>query len=200
MNAVLTGDIIQSRQTPVPIWINALKEILNQYGTNPTDWEIYRGDSFQLITNPELALNLSFVIKSFLKSKGINVRMAIGIGDIDFRSNKATESNGTAFVNSGTCFDELKKQTLALQTPWNQINATFAVMLDLATLTMDKWTPKTAEIIFFKLQNPAMNQKTIAENFDKKRQGNISEVLKRGGYDELNQLLNYYQKSIRELC
>ena len=200
MFAVITGDIVQSRQMAVEVWLNVLKEILNQYGANPTDWEIYRGDSFQMITTPELALNLSFIIKSYLKSKGINVRMAIGIGEIDFRNNKATESNGTAFVNSGTCFDGLKKHTLAIQTPWNQLNTTFAVMLDLASLTIDKWTPKTAEVICFKFQNPTMNQKDIAENFDKKRQGNISEVLKRGGYDELNQLLNYYKQSISELC
>ncbi|WP_366183536.1 transcriptional regulator [Flavobacterium ovatum] len=200
MFAVITGDIVQSRQSAVEVWINLLKDILNQYGSSPKDWEIYRGDSFQIITTPEQALNLSFIIKSYLKSKEINVRMAIGIGEIDYRTDKATESNGTAFVNSGTCFDALKKQTLALQTPWNPLNTTLNIMLDLATITMDKWTAKTAEVVCFKFQNPTMNQKDIAKNFDNKRQGNISEALKRGGYDELNQLLNYYQQSIRELC
>lgn len=200
MYAVITGDIVQSRQSAVAVWIKALKEILNQYGSSPKDWEIYRGDSFQIIIRPEQALDLSFIIKSHLKSNEINVRMAIGIGEIDYRTDKATESNGTAFVNSGTCFDGLKKQTLALQTPWNDFNTTFNIMLDLASLTMDKWTAKTAEVVCFKLQNPTMNQVDIAERLEKKRQGNISESLKRGGYDELNQLLNYYQQSISKLC
>jgi len=200
MFAVITGDIVQSRQTAVEVWINALKDILNQYGSSPMDWEIYRGDSFQIITNPEHALNLSFILKSYLKSKDINVRMAIGIGEINYRTDKATESNGTAFVNSGTCFDDLKKQTLGVQTPWNQFNTILNIMLDLASITMDKWTAKTAEVVCFKFRNPSMNQKDIAESFDKKGQGNISEALKRGAYDELNQLLYYYQQSIHELC
>ncbi|MCW2118374.1 transcriptional regulator [Flavobacterium sp. 7A] len=200
MFAVLTGDIIQSQQTAVSIWITALKDILNQYGTSPKDWEIYRGDSFQIISTPENVLNLSLIIKSYLKSKNINVRMAIGIGDINYRTDKATESNGSAFINSGTCFDSLKKQTLALQTPWNTMNAVLRIMLDLALLTMDKWTVKTAEAVCYKLQNPTMNQKEIAQKLGNKGQGNISEALKRGGYDEINQLLHYYQKSILELC
>jgi hypothetical protein len=200
MFAVITGDIVQSRHTAVEIWLYALKEILNQFGSNPKDWEIYRGDSFQIITTPEQALHLSFTIKSYLKSKDVNVRMAIGVGEIDYRTDKATESNGTAFVNSGTCFDALKKQTLALKTPWENCNKSLNIMLDLALLTMDKWSPKTAEVVCFKLQNPLMNQQEIAEKLDKKRQGNISEALKRGGYDELNQLLDYYQENIRQLC
>jgi hypothetical protein len=28
------------------------KDILKDYGNEPKDWEIYRGDSFQLIINP----------------------------------------------------------------------------------------------------------------------------------------------------
>ncbi|WP_418263020.1 transcriptional regulator [Flavobacterium faecale] len=200
MFAVITGDIVHSRKTAVEVWLIALKEILSQYGTSPKDWEIYRGDSFQIITAPEQALILSFIIKSYLKSKAINIRMAIGIGEMDYQADKATESNGTAFVNSGTCFDSLKKQTLAIKTPWENCNITLNIMLDLATLTMDKWTVKTAEVVLFKLQNPEMNQKDIADNLHKKGQGNISEALKRGGYDELHQLLVYYQQSISELC
>ncbi|GIZ08523.1 SatD family protein [Flavobacterium sp. UMI-01] len=200
MVAVITGDIIQSRQKEASLWLTALKEVLNQYGTNPKEWEIFRGDSFQLIVTPEQALHISFVIKSFLKSKDINVRMAIGIGEVEYQTDKVTESNGTAFLNSGTCFDGLSKQTLALQSPWQDWDITLNTMLQLASLTMDKWTPKTAEVVLWKLQNPLMSQKEIAESLPKKRQGNISEALKRGGYDELHQLLVYYQKTIVALC
>ncbi len=201
MVAVITGDIIESRHTSIEIWLPKLKAILNQYGTSPKDWEIFRGDSFQMITTAEQALYVSIIIKAELKKiDNINVRMGIGIGKIDFKTNKVTESNGSAFVHSGSSFDGLKKQTLAIQTPWEEWNKTFLVMIDLATLTIDKWSDKTAEVMAMKLQNPLMNQKEIAEILNKKGQGNISEALKRGGYDELNQLLNYYQETIKKLC
>lgn len=201
MVAVITGDIIQSRKTSIEIWLPKLKAVLNGYGKTPNDWEIFRGDSFQLVTTPEQALYVSMVIKAELKKiDNINVRMGIGIGEMDFKTNNVTESNGSAFVHSGSCFDGLKKQTLAIETPWEDWNKTFLVMIDLATLTIDRWSDKTAEVMAEKLQNPSMSQKEIAEKLNKKGQGNISESLKRGGYDELNQLLNYYQETIKKLC
>jgi len=48
MIAILTGDIINSREGETLNWLNILKEVLKQYGSTPKDWEIYRGDSFQL--------------------------------------------------------------------------------------------------------------------------------------------------------
>ena len=201
MVAVITGDIIQSRKTSIEIWLPKLKAVLNGYGKTPNDWEIFRGDSFQLVTTPEQALYVSMVIKAELKKMdNINVRMGIGIGEMDFKTNNVTESNGSAFVHSGSCFDGLKKQTLAIETPWEDWNKTFLVMIDLATLTIDRWSDKTAEVMAEKLKNPSMSQKEIAEKLNKKGQGNISESLKRGGYDELNQLLNYYQETIKKLC
>lgn len=201
MVAVITGDIIQSRKSSIEIWMPKLKAILSEYGNSPKDWEIFRGDSFQMITTPEQALYVSMIIKAELKKNdNIDVRVGIGIGEINFRTNKVTESNGSAFVHSGSSFDGLKKQTLAIQTPWKEWNKTFLVMIDLAIVIIDKWSEKTAEVMAVKLKNPSMSQKEIAEVLNKKGQGNISESLKRGGYDELNQLLNYYQETIKKLC
>ena len=201
MVAILTGDIIGSQKTETTIWIEVLKTVLARYGNNPTDWELYRGDSFQLIASPEQALFIAIIIKAELKKlKTIDVRIAIGIGQIDYRAPKITESNGSAFVQSGHCFDGLKKQTLAIKTPWEDYNQSLQVMIDWAMVTLDNWSDKTAEIIALKLQNPELNQKEMAQILHKKGQGNISETLKRGGYKELHQLLNYYQKTIQELC
>ena len=67
MIAVLTGDIINSREDQSPKWLIALKEGLNQYGKEPQDWEIYRGDSFQLETTPSKALQAAIHIKAAMK-------------------------------------------------------------------------------------------------------------------------------------
>jgi hypothetical protein len=48
------------------------------------------------------------LLKATIKQhKALDVRMAIGIGTIDYTSNKVTESNGSAFIRE--CFEGLKK-------------------------------------------------------------------------------------------
>ena len=49
MKAVLTGDIVNSRAFMG--WQDDLTEVLNRYGSSPKNWEIFRGDSFQLIVD-----------------------------------------------------------------------------------------------------------------------------------------------------
>ena len=80
MVAVITGDIINSRKGKVESWIDSLKEVLNQYGREPKNWEIYRGDSFQLSLHAEKAILAAIHIKSTIKqSKALDVRIAIGV-------------------------------------------------------------------------------------------------------------------------
>ena len=67
MKAVITGDIINSRKVASALWMGDLKDILKDYGNEPKDWEIYRGDSFQLIINPVDALEIALLIKAAIK-------------------------------------------------------------------------------------------------------------------------------------
>jgi hypothetical protein len=144
MKAVITGDIILKVSSS--LWMKDLKSVLNAYGNEPKDWEIYRGDSFQLVLIL-LMLVIALLLKATIKQhKALDVRMAIGIGTIDYTSNKVTESNGSAFINSGECFG-LKKQTLGIQTPWSGFDETFTIILQLVVLFADKWTTTSAEII-----------------------------------------------------
>jgi len=56
MEAIIIGDLINSRQVEPSEWMPALKKALKKYGKEPKNWEIFRGDSFQLNTKPEDAL------------------------------------------------------------------------------------------------------------------------------------------------
>ena len=68
MIGIITGDIVNSRKLSSKIWIDGLKKLLNTFGKNPVEWEIYRGDEFQLeIKNPEEALIMALQIKSYFK-------------------------------------------------------------------------------------------------------------------------------------
>lgn len=192
MIAVLTGDIINSKDHKANKWLPVLKQALARYGEAPSDWEVYRGDSFQLKTSPETALEAAIYIKASLKQiRHMDVRIAIGLGEQDYHADTITESNGTAFVRSGECFENLKKQTLALQSGNNLFDTTLNLMLQLATLTMDNWLPAAAKIVKTSLEHPEANQKEIASLLDKS-QSTISEALLRAGFDEVQKMMHFY--------
>lgn len=196
MVAIITGDIVSSRTLNPKIWLKHLKEGLQTLGLSPLKWEIYRGDSFQFKTTTEDALLHAILLKTWIKHlKEIDVRLSIGIGEQTFAGTKITEGNGSAFERSGEGFDALDKKNLIISTPNKSLNDTFRVMTDLALLIMDKWTDKSAEIIYLKLKNPVLNQTQIAERLNKK-QSTISEALKRGGFDEIEQFINYYNQTM----
>lgn len=194
--AVLTGDLIKSRNSTPKEWIDILKFILSRFGKSPKIWELYRGDSFQLEVEPKNALYAALIIKAHLKSQvNLDVRIAIGVGTKDYDAKKITESNGAAFVNSGHCFENLKKNTLAIKTEKPELNETLNLMFQLASVTIDNWTPAVAELIELALEYPDYNQKQLAEVL-KTTQSNVSQSLKRGGFDELSKLLSYYKSQM----
>ena len=199
MIAIITGDIVDSQQQDTKTWLKALKKALNKYGKEPTNWEIYRGDSFQLEVEAKNALEKVIALKAMLKQEDIDVRMAVGIGEKEHQAKKITESNGSAFVNSGECFETLKKNTLAMKTPWKDFDEILNIMLDLALLAMDNWSATSAELVKIGLENPKKKQTELTKIVNK-TQSTISEGLKRAGYDEILKMIHFYNKKIAEKC
>lgn len=198
MIAVITGDIINSRKGDVENWIHTLKATLNTYGSEPQNWEIYRGDSFQLSLAPEKALLAAIHIKSTIKqTKTYDVRMAIGIGEEKYSSNKITVSNGSAYINSGECFETLKKHSLAIKSGHVKLDESLNVMFKLSLLTTDNWSSVVSKVIKAAIEYPEKNQKDLAELLNRS-QSNISEAFKRGGYEEIMNMNEFYVKNISQ--
>ena len=199
MKAVLTGDIIKSRTRASTEWQPVLKNVLNQYGKEPLHWELFRGDSFQLVVAAVDALHSAIHIKAAIKQlPGLDVRIGIGIGTQDKRSKKITEATGPAFTRSGECFDNLKKQTLAISSPDTQFDENMNMVISMATLVMDNWSATVASVILKMIENPKKSQKQIARLM-KKSQSTISEALRRGGFEEVRKMDLYYRKQIDTL-
>ncbi|GAB3428954.1 SatD family protein [Niabella aquatica] len=197
--AVITGDIVNSRSQKPVKWLLQLKKALSTYGKEPKDWEIYRGDSFQLRLQPAMAFTAAIHIKSCIKQiTHMDVRMSIGIGNIDSTARKITAATGEAFIRSGESFDGLKRQTLVLNTGNKDLDETLNLMIDLSLLTMNNWSKTVATLIKTTIENPEKNQSEIASLL-KKTQSSISEALKRGGFDEIKRLNQYYQNKITQL-
>lgn len=196
MISIITGDIINSRLVANKIWLPRLKKTLGRFGKEPSAWEIFRGDSFQLEVNAEEALRAAILIKATIKQiKDLDVRIAIGIGEKEQKSKKITESNGEAFVNSGLAFEVLnKKRTLSLRTPWPDIDDQLTLAIDLALLTMNTWPANAASYIQVAIENPTLTQQQLSQKLGKS-QGSISESLNRAGFDDIMRL----EQKFREL-
>jgi len=200
MTCIVTGDVINSRGIDSNNWIKYLRKELRKYGKESKNWEIFRGDSFQLEVEPKDGLMVGFILKSAIKQfKELDLRIGIGIGEKDYNSGKITQSNGSAFVNSGECFDNLKKQTLAIKTDFPEFDEQINLMLELFALIMDNWSPNSALSVKTALENPDLNQEKIAKLLGK-TQSNISSAMKRSGYYPLLELIRFYEKNIEELC
>ena len=197
MTAIITGDIVNSQKVNSKLWLKDLKSVLRKYGKSPKNWEIFRGDMFQLEVETKGAILAAIVIKAHIKTyEKLDVRIAIGVGKTSYRSNKITESNGDAYMHSGRCFEELKRNRLAMVTPWPEdVDREINLYLLLASLTMDSWTPATADTMAYALLHPEHNQATISKKL-KKSQSTISANLNRAGHDEIVKMIKRCEEII----
>ncbi|MCD1117213.1 SatD family protein [Chryseobacterium turcicum] len=201
MIAVITGDIINSQHADTEVWITKLKNLLEKWGNAPQVWEIYRGDEFQFKCNIDDVFWHFLAIKSLIKSQeNLDVRIAIGIGLENFSSEKITESNGTAYVNSGRLLNDLKSDgdTVSIKTSNDAIDRDLNILLKWASKDFDNWTMATSEIIHEMIMNQDITQEDLAKKFAIS-QSSISQRLKRANYELIVETNQYFRKKISEL-
>ncbi|MGE5352478.1 MAG: hypothetical protein ACM3P0_10365, partial [Acidobacteriota bacterium] len=191
---VITGDLVKSRRlehNAMDAIIHSLKDTFDEINKRFLDqqgqFEIFRGDSFQaIVPKAEKALLIALILRARLRSylplppaKGsrktekpilnafTDARIAIGIGKVRSTNRKVTESQGEAFENSGHLFDRLQKDNdrLGVITPWPEVNQELEVSCRLADAVIDRWTPSTAEAVFYHLMYNE-NQSELAGRFN----------------------------------
>lgn len=199
MISVITGDIINSRNTVAEKWLKPLKKALDEIGSSPKSWEIYRGDSFQAeISDPKKALQHVINIKASVKQvKGIDVRLSIGIGNKTFDAPNITESNGDAFIRSGEAYELLSsgKQNIIVKSPDPAFDDELNLYLRLLLIAMDNWTPKSAEYVRMNLTGD-LKQENIAKKLGI-TQSSVSERHKRAYMDEVRAVLERYCETVK---
>ncbi|WET03802.1 SatD family protein [Flavobacterium sp. YJ01] len=201
MTSVITGDIIGSRQQQSEHWVEDLKKILTPFGTTPSQWEIYRGDEFQIeVTNPEDALLVAILVKARLRAIKSDARMSIGFGDKTHNAERISESNGAAFINSGELFETLKKQkvTLALRTGDSNFDEKLNLMIQLALTFMDSWLVQSAEFVALAIENPNLSQEELGQKLGI-NQAAVSRRQKRAQFDLVMHLDKYFRNQIKQL-
>ncbi|KIO51271.1 SatD family protein [Flavobacterium hibernum] len=201
MTSVITGDIIGSRQQKTKDWVEDLKKILSPFGETPSQWEIYRGDEFQIeVKNPEEALLSAILIKARLKALKLDARMSIGIGDKTYNAEKISESNGSAFIHSGELFETLKKLkvTLAIRTGDAVFDEKINLMLQLALTFMDNWLAQPAEFVAMAIENPTLSQEELGQKIGI-NQAAVSRRQKRAQFDLIMNLDRYFRTQIKQI-
>lgn len=201
MIGIITGDIVNSRKLSSEIWMDGFKQLLNTFGKNPMEWEIYRGDEFQLIIkNPEEALIVALQIKSYFKALKLDARMSIGLGEMTYEANKISESNGTAFRRSGEVFETLKKQkiNLAINSNNNEFDTVMNLMLRLSLTFMDNWLAQSAEFVLLSIKNPLLSQEETGMKLGI-NQAAVSKRQKRAQFDLMLEMEHYFRHKIKTI-
>jgi len=203
MTSVITGDIIRSSKQVNPnVWLSSLKDALGMLEPKSNKWEIYRGDSFQIeISNPKNSFINAVYIKACIKMiKGLDVRLAIGIGEKTYLGNNVSESNGEAFVYSGETLETLKKekQNLRIKTTNAEIDEALNLYFKLALTFMDTWTVNSAEIIKLSIEHPDALQHELATIIGTKQDA-ISKRQKRAGLEHILELDQMYRHKISQI-
>lgn len=203
MVSVITGDIVNSRHLKDPnLWLQPLKKVFEKIGSPERYWEFYRGDSFQIeLQQNNKAFHTAVLIKATVKMiKGLDVRMAIGLGKKTHQGLKVTESNGPAFIYSGEAFEMLRKKkvNLAIKTNNHILDQELNLYFKLALIAMDHWTPNSSEIVKLTIEHPEFSQQEIGALTGVK-QNTVSEHLKRAFYSEIIELDQMYQTKIKQL-
>ncbi len=200
MIAVITGDIINSARHSPQQWLPQLQAFLHTLGTAPNTWEIYRGDEFQLkLQQPEKALLIAFLIKSLLKKQPeLDIRLGIGLGDENYTHPHITQANGTAYLYSGRVFEQTKstKQNILFKSDNTSFDDTLNLMLKLALTFMDNWSTVSAEMVYYKLNNPTKPQQEIAQELAVS-QSTISQRLKRAQFELIFELNQYFAATLQ---
>lgn len=194
MIAVLTADIIDSAQKPASYWLDPLRALLQEFGDQPADWDIYRGDEVQVRTSPQKALLMAARLKALLRSlKGLDIRIAIGLGDEAIRANRVGESNGTAYMRSGRAFGQLRNQksNLWVDSGNQTADAAMNLLLKMALHFMDQWSAVSAETVALALAHPEASQEQLAGQLGI-RQSAVSQRQARARLDLVEDLLAFY--------
>lgn len=210
MIAVITADLIDSTNYSEILMSRVMavlkEEFLDIEKKLPSsDFNIYRGDSFQgVLQNPAVALAVMLHLKTAIssisttkkgKSREADLRIAIGIGSLDFQGKTIEESNGQAFQFSGRSLDEMKYEgrKTRLKTPNETINGEFDASLFLLDEITDRWSTASAEVIYFLLKG--FKEKEIATELGIS-QSAVNQRKKAAGWEAVNALLMRYNNII----
>ncbi|MEL6513802.1 MAG: hypothetical protein AAFY74_09600 [Pseudomonadota bacterium] len=173
--AVLTGDIVKSRELPPDGLDKAFAALgdaarrIEAFGGQPALLTQARGDGWQMVTAPPFVLRASLTLRAAVRALGkeFDTRIGIGTGPGQIRSDSLADASGPAFVASGHALDTMRKGGRMAVEDGSQ---GLRLAITLANRIVGGWTSRQAEIALESLRLPRPTQDQLASHFDTTQQ------------------------------
>jgi len=199
---VISGDIIGSSQLK-PASRKKLQQLLDLFFENTTsEWpdmqaQQYRGDSLQAILteNCIAALRIALLLHTYLIKENFKIRLAIGVGEINFKSGQVITSDGTAFQTSGPFLDALAKngEIISIASYDDDFTSEWQVHSSSLNYILQHLTQQQAEAVYLQLQDHT--QATIAKKL-KIKQPSVHQRLQAAGWPVVQKILYRFESVI----
>jgi len=187
--AIVTGDVVRSSGLSVA----ARKKLRTALGTAskrlrsafrddvPLSVDVFRGDSWQfVVVSPVRALRVALFYRAALIAtapKGVDTRMAIAIGRVDFIPERVSEGDGPAYRLSGRELDALgSRRRMSFAAPDDPAEECLATLVAVLDGLVSRWTPAQARAVAGALRGwsqtdiarkswkPPISQQAVAQN------------------------------------
>jgi hypothetical protein len=217
MKAVITADIIDYTKLK-PIDANQVIDAIRKAFNNPNafnsgrtnlnaTFSIKRGDSVQVeLDNPVNALKVALLLKTAVNAINlvpdkkrnkpmVDVRIAIGIGDIDAQRDDVNTSSGEAYEYSGRTLDTMKKskRKIAIRTSKKQWDSEISTEFLLLEEIMRGWKITSAEVLHLTLLG--LKEKDIEVKLDIS-QSAVNQRKSTAGWNGIDALINRFEELI----
>lgn len=205
--AVITADIVNSTRIEGDIiddLRNSIEDIIRSKFT--PIYSFYRGDSLQCyLESPSLAYLLALILRTEAKiflpansSVKIDLKISVGIGNVEVPVKDVKTGKGAAFIISGRGLDELERNEMriSIRSEEVRVNNTLEVISIFTDYIFNQLTYKQAEILKYLLNNST--QIEIASILNKS-QSTINKHLQSMGWKQLEDLMRYYNQSLKEI-
>jgi hypothetical protein len=138
------------------------------------------------------SINKIGINKGYKTKPAVDVRIAIGVGEISGKREYVNESTGNAYTYSGRTLDSMKKnkRKLAIRTFNEELNEELETEFKLLEVIMTGWTVSSAELIYWLLSG--LNETDISLKLDK-TQPAINQRKKTAGWSGIQPLLERFE-------
>ncbi len=210
--AVITGDFIgfsdldAATRSRMPELLHRCGEDLREafFGVMHRDIAVFRGDSWQaLLDDPVRSLRAALFIRAAIRSAsagtGLDTRMAIGIGPIDYApSGNISAGDGAAYRRSGKRIEQMgvaNRGRLRLACPDIPDEALIDAIVRLAGTISDSWSSRQARAVLGALQGRSQAQ--IVSNWPEPitRQA-VGKHLARAGWPAIAHALTVFESHL----
>jgi hypothetical protein len=195
MNAVITGDIVNSTQMKKSSFTNLVDDLLRLFEEDKI--EIYRGDSFQAYMKHADNALLNCVKSRLLaiqysEKQRIDIRLSISIGRLKANIVNLGSNMDELFINSGRYFDKFQNSSRKLYITCDDKdkNFTYEIIAEYLDSILERTTPRQAEVLYYILSGKTQVETARLLN---KTTATISQHVKTARYDEIESILQKFK-------